>query len=152
MKRFQFKLSPLLSFRAYQERLAQQETAGAHKNVAQCRQMIQNLKQEHEQQSEQVHQILEKGTTAIRFLAYCQYLDSVENQIENEKSRKVQLKKILDEKITKLKKKSVEKKVMELYRDKLKDQYQKEFQKEQQKELDEISSLKQARKVAHENS
>ena len=145
MKRFEFKLQPLLKYRQYLERLAQQNTARAHMDVKRCDEQITHLKQAYDQTTDSIETIIVKGISASEFRRYHQYLGSVANSIEGEKLRKINLNKVLKEKLLELKKKSVEKKAMELYREKLKDQYTHEIIKNEQKELDEISSLKTAR-------
>jgi len=145
MKRFKFKLQPLLNYRQYLERLAQQNTARAHMDVGLCEKQIAHLKQTYDQNAEKIEMIVTKGVSAFKFRQYHQYLDSVGTGIEDEKSRKIDLQRILQKKLLELKKKSVDKKAMELYREKLKAKYDQEVIKNEQKELDEISSLKTAR-------
>jgi len=150
MKRFEFKLQPVLNFRKYQERIAQQNTAKAQMDVKNCEKGIIDLKQAYEEGADQIENIVANGVSASEFRQYHQYLDSVEGRIEDEKKRKIKLKKKLEEKLQVLKKKSVEKKAMELHREKLKAVYNNEVIKIEQKESDEISSLKTARKLSNE--
>jgi len=150
MKRFNFRLEPLLNYRKYLERIAQQHTAKAHMDVKNCENQISNLKQIWTESTDEVENIVEKGVSAKEFKRHHDYLDSVEAGIIQEKSRKLQLKKVLKEKLLELKKKSVDKKAMELYREKLKAVYTQELLKNEQKELDEISSLKIARELNNE--
>jgi len=150
MKRFEFKLQPLLNYRLYLERIAQQNTAKAHLDVKSCEQQIMDLKRRYLQNADKIEGIMQKGVSASEFRRYYNYIDSVENSIEDEKSKKIQLKKALEEKLLELKKKSVDKKAMELYREKLKKEYTQEIIKIEQKELDEISSLKTARALSNE--
>lgn len=152
MKRFKFKLQPLLTYRQYLERVAQQNTARAHLDVKTCENQILELKKTFDQHADKIEDVVAKGVSAIEFKRYHQYLDSVETSMENEKSRKTQLEKILKQKLLELKKKSVAKKTMELYRDRLKVEYTQEFLKIEQKESDEVSSIKTARKVSNETA
>ncbi len=150
MKRFEFKLQPLLKYREYLERLAQQKTAKAHLDVKNCEEQIVHLRQNWDQNAETMDGIVGNGVSAVEFRRYHNYLESLENNIEDEKQRKIQLKDKLKKKLLELKKKSVDKKVMELYREKLRTEYNQELVKIEQKELDEISSLKTARKLSNE--
>ena len=150
MKRFEFRLQPLLSYRQYLERLAQQNTARANMNVKNCEKQIIHLKQTYDQNTDTIENIVAKGVKASEFRRYHNYLDSVESEIEDEKLKKIGLKKVLKEKLLELKKKSVDKRAMEIYREKLQAEYTQEIIKIEQKELDEISSLKTARKLANE--
>jgi flagellar FliJ protein len=72
--------------------------------------------------------------------------------MEQEKFRKIKLSGILKEKLLILKKKTIDKKIMEIYRERLKIEYNQIILAADQKELDEISSLKTARKRSHEAS
>jgi flagellar FliJ protein len=145
MKKFQFKLQPLFKYRQYLERIAQQKTAKAHLNVKNCEQEISSLEQLWDDQADTIENVVEKGIPASQFQRYYQYQVAVENSIVEERLRKIQLDKTLNEKLLELKKKSVDRKAMELYREKIKVQYNQEVIKIEQKELDEISTLKTAR-------
>ncbi len=150
MKRFEFKLQPLLTYREYLERLAQQKTAKAHLDVKNCEDLIAHLRQTWDKNSEKMDGIVGEGVNAAEFKRYYYYRESLENDIEDEKVKELQLRETLKKKLLELKKKSVEKKAMELYREKLKTEYNQEIIKVEQKELDEISSLKTARKSSDE--
>ncbi|CCK81739.1 flagellar export protein FliJ [Desulfobacula toluolica] len=150
MKRFEFKLQPLLNYRKYLEQVARQNTAKASMDVENCAKQIVYLKQTYDQKVEKIEDIVANGVNAFEFRLHNQYLNAVENSIEDEKSRKIELQKILQEKLLELKKRSVDKKAMELYREKLKHEYTQEVLTIEQKELDEISSIKTARKLSNE--
>nr|NJM03466.1 flagellar export protein FliJ [Desulfobacula sp.] len=143
MKRFAFKLQPLLNYRDYLERVAKQNTAKAQMDVALCEKQIMELKNTRDQHQEKVEIELEQGTTASRFRQCHDYLDAVEIFMEQEKARKIKLSGILKQKLLELKKKTVEKKAMEIYRERLKSEYTQNMLAAEQKEMDEISSLKQ---------
>lgn len=148
MKKFQFKLDPLFKYKKYQERIAQQETAKAHLDVKTCEQQIADLRQTWDTQRQTMETAAQKGVSASVFQQYYQYLSSVGGSIVQERRRKIELDRTLDEKLLELKKKSMDKRAMELYRDKMKARYTQEVIQIEQKELDEISILKTARKTA----
>ncbi len=150
MKRFEFKLQPLLNYRKYLEQVARQNTAKASMDIENCKKKIISLKQAYDQKFEKIEDLVANGVNASDFRLHHQYLDAVESSMEDEKSRKIELKKVLEEKLLELKKKSIDKKAMELCREKLKDEYAQEVLKTEQKELDEISSIKTARKLSNE--
>ncbi len=152
MKRFHFKLEPLLKYRKYQERLAQQKTAKAHMDVQDCEMQISGLLYARSENVRNMDQIVDQGVSAVEFKRYYQYQDAVENSIQQEIVRKRQLQRILNEKLTELKQKSVEKKAMETYREKRRYQYSQEMIKNEQKTMDDILSVKTARKIFHETS
>jgi len=144
MKRFEFKLQPLLKYRQYLERIAQQDTARAVMDVSNCEKEINHLELMYDQNADKIEEVAMEGIKAAELKQFYQYLDSVEISIKQEKLRKIELKKKLKEKLLNLKKKSVEKKSIELYREKLKTQYTLDAVKTEQKELDEIFSIKTA--------
>ncbi len=152
MKRFDFRLQPMLNHREYLERIAKQNTARAQMDVVQCDGRITDLKNTRDEQAHNVENELEKGMSAFEFKQYCDYLNDVETRIEEEKARKIKLSGILKEKLLELKKKTVDKKAMEVYRERLKTEYTQKIFAAEQKEIDEISSLKTARKISNEAS
>ena len=152
MKRFQFKLEPLLTYRKYLERLAQQETARAQLDVKECEKVILKLEQEVIDQNEIADAGLKDGMNAADFKRFYNYFQAAELQIDDEKKRKQTLKTVLSQKLEALRKKSVDKKAMELYREKQKEIYDQDLLKTEQKELDEISSLKTARSSSNETN
>ncbi|MCP4673185.1 MAG: hypothetical protein GY857_17980, partial [Desulfobacula sp.] len=123
MKQFKFKLQPLLRYRQYLERVAQQNTAKAQMDVKNCEKQIMDLKQTWNQSADKIDNIITKGVNATTFRQYHNYLDTVQTNIRDEKLRKIQLNKLLKERLLKLKEKSVDKKAMELYKEKLKLKY-----------------------------
>lgn len=145
MKKFNFKLEPLLKYRQYLERIAQQKTAKAHLDVKGCEQEISRLEQTWDDQSDAMGSIAEAGVPGSLFQQYHQYLVAVESDIAQEHERKDHLEKVLNEKLLELKKRSVDKQAMEIYQDRLKEKYTHEMLLLEQKELDEISTLKTAR-------
>ena len=152
MKRFNFKLQPLLNYREYLERVAKQNTAKAQMDVALCEKQLIELKNTRDHQTKIVENELEQGISAFEFRQYHDYIDAVEIHMEQEKSRKRKLSGILKEKLLELKKKTVDKKAMEFYRERLKTDYIQNILTAEQKEMDEISSLKTARKLSNEAS
>jgi flagellar FliJ protein len=150
MKKFNFKLEPLLNYRKYLERLAQQKTAKANMDVKMSEKQIYNLDRTKTRNAQNIENIVSKGVSSTIFRQYYQYHESVESSIKEEKLRKIELDKVLKKKLVVLKKKSVDKKAMELYREKLKDLYTQEMVKNEQKEQDEMSSLKTARTLSNE--
>ncbi len=150
MKRFEFKLESLLNYRKYLERLAQQHTAKAHLDVTNCEKQITHLELIHDQSADKIEAIVDRGVKSSEFIKHHHYRKAVETGIKDEKLRKLELRKVLKKQMLELKKKSVEKKVMELYREKLKIRHDQEIIKNEQKELDEISSIKTARTLSNE--
>ena len=150
MKKFEFKLQPLLSYRRYLEKIAQQKIASAQMDIKKCEENIIELKQVWGKNVDKIEKVVKKGVNATVFRQYQNYLFSVETNLKNEKIRKIELNKILKEKLLVLKKKSIDKKVMALYKKKLKAEDDHEIIKIEQKVLDETVSLKTARRISNE--
>ena len=64
MKRFNFKLQPVLNFREYLERLSQQKTAKAHLDLNTCENQITQLKKRYVSASDDLEKNLAKGISA----------------------------------------------------------------------------------------
>ncbi|MFA5902522.1 MAG: flagellar export protein FliJ [Desulfobacula sp.] len=152
MKRFDFRLQPILNHREYLERVAKQNTARAQMDVVQCENRISDLNNTLDRQARKFENELEQGISAFEFRQHCDYLDDVETTMKQERERKIKLSGILREKLMELKKKTIDKKAMELYRERLKNEYTQTILAIEQKEMDEISSLKTARKLSNEAS
>jgi len=150
MKRFDFKLQPLLNYREYMERVAKQKTARAQMDVALCEKQILDLKDTLNRHAYLIETEMEQGMGSFEFKQYRDYLDAVEALIEQERLRKIKLSGILKEKVLELKKKTIDKKAMEFYRERLKTEYTQKGLATEQKEMDEMSSLKTARKLSNE--
>ncbi len=150
MKRFSFRLSSLLDFREYLERLARKETADAYKNVKKSQRVIDQLKEKYIKTAVMLDKIVLKGIKAEELQLYNQYLDMMDNSIVEEKQRKIELKKELEKKIAELTKKSVDKKVIERLKEKKETEYMEEFRKFDQETIDEVVSIKKARELNYE--
>ena len=109
MKRFEFKLQTLLSFRKHLERVAQQDMAKTVMEVSACETQIDLLQTTHGQSARKLESIVEKGVAAQEFKQHYDYLGAVTQMIAEEQQRKIQLAKILQKKRVVLKKRSVDK-------------------------------------------
>ncbi len=147
MKKFLFKLQPLLKYRKYLEHLAKQETAKAYKDVKDCERTIEDFKKIYAEKADELDKQASIGISALDFRYSRDFLDSIENDIKAEISRLVQFKTILLDRQKKLTEKSVDKKVIERLKQKQENDYMDAFRKNEQKEADEIASLKKARQI-----
>ena len=152
MKRFNFRLSSLLDFRKYLERLARKETAMAYKNVKDSQRAIEELKGRYIKTASELDKIVVKGIKAEELQLYNKYLDMVDNSIVDENKRKRGLKKILNKKIAELTKKSVDKKIIERLKEKQEIKYMEEFRKFEREAIDEVVLLKKARELNYESA
>ena len=148
MKRFEFRLQPLLNYRSYLEQMAKQDTAKARMDVMDSQKRIDLIREELTVSAGRMDDMVKKGVTASFFRQLTSYMDGMAFDMENETRKKSSLEKILEQKVEILKNKTKEKKSMELLKEKKKEEYIQEMMKLEQKGLDEISSLKKAREIS----
>lgn len=152
MKRFDFKLEPLLGYRGYLEKRAKQKTAEALRDVKASEEMIEQLKKRYSECRDHLEDVTSRGVSAERFRHYQNYLDSVESGIEEESDRKKNLDRVLGENIAELKSKRIDKKVIEQLKERKVNEYMEELRKFEQDTLDEVVSLRKAREVNDDSS
>lgn len=152
MKRFAFRLQPLLNYKAYRERLAQQDTAKAHMDIVNCEKQIADLKARLLATEDSMEKQIEKGVTAAVFQQHYAYVGAVASAIQLEKNRKKDLEKVYQEKLVVLKKRTIEKKTMDRLREKQAIAYGQEILQSEQKDLDEICALKSAREITNDTN
>ncbi len=151
MKKFQFRLQPLLNYRRHLEQLAKQEMAKVVADIAACEQRIQGLLDDGREAAQKLDRLVEKGMEAGSFNSYRNFITSVEYTVSQERALKAGLEKTLEEKREALKKRTIEKKALERLREKQADAYTQEMIREEQKGLDEMASVRKAREVNNEH-
>ena len=149
MKRFVFKLQSLLNYKKHLEQMAKQEVAAAAAEVNACERQIENLKENRAASVLKLDDLVEKGVEAREFNLYHGFLTAMDRMIIDEQNRKHELEKILDEKRSVLKKRTIDKKAMERLRERRAEEYTRDMIREEQKELDEIAALKTAREITN---
>ncbi|MDD4274061.1 MAG: flagellar export protein FliJ [Desulfobacter postgatei] len=150
MKKFQFRLQSLLKYKRHLEQVAKQSMAQAVADLLACEQHIAELQNDRIRATDQLDALVEKGMGAGQFNRYRQFITAVDQMIMLEHTRKTELEKILDDKREALKQRTIEKKALERLREKQAREYTHKMLREEQKNLDEITSLRTARKVNNE--
>ncbi|MBF0468040.1 MAG: flagellar export protein FliJ [Desulfamplus sp.] len=148
MKKFDFRLQPVLKYREHLENIAKQEYFQASMDVKAVHEMILQMEQTFRIMADKAEQETVKGVSALLFRQYNDYLDSLESDIALKRKEHEQLQRILAVKQQALTKKSVERKVIERLKEKRRGEYVEKFQAEEQKRADDMSSLKKARDVS----
>ncbi|MBF0302473.1 MAG: flagellar export protein FliJ [Desulfamplus sp.] len=148
MKKFNFRLQPVLKYREHLENIAKQEYFQASMDVKSAEEQIKQMEQGYQITSDNVEQETRKGIPAQLFRQYNDYLEALENDIILKRKEHEQLQKVLAVKQQALTKKSVERKVIERLREKKKSEYVEEFMAEDQKRADDMTSLKTAREAS----
>ncbi len=145
MKKFKFRLEPLMRYREFMERRKQLEVAKARSDVISCERSIEETRAAFSNTANQLTDDLSEGMDAARFLRVKDYLSGLESFENTEKKRRVQLVGVLTRRQKELKKKSVEKKAIEKLKLRQKEEYYTEMFKMEQQSLDDIIILREAR-------
>ena len=147
MKKFKFRLEPLMQYREFMERRKQLEVAQARTDVISCEQSIEQIRTTFSDTTDQLAEDLNQGIEAARFLRVNAYLSGLESLEEAEKKRHAQLLGVLARRQKELKKKTIEKKAIEKLKLRQKEEYYTGMMKEEQQSLDDIIILRQARSI-----
>lgn len=147
MKKFKFRLEPLMRYREFLERRKQLEVAKARSDVISCEQSIEQIRATFSETMNQLTDDLGMGIEAARFLRVQAYLSGLESFETAEKKRHIELLNLLAQRQKELAKKSVEKKAIEKLKTRQKEEYYTVMLKEEQKSLDDIVILRQARSI-----
>jgi flagellar FliJ protein len=147
MKKFQFRLEPLIKYREFLERQKQLEVAKARSDVLSCEQSIEKTRTAFSEAAASLDTALGEGMDAARFLQVRNYMAGLEAFGASEEKRRVGLLKVLKRRQKELAQKSVEKKAIEKLKARQKEEYYTAMLKEEQKEMDDTMILRQARSL-----
>lgn len=147
MKRFEFRLESLLAYKAHLEQVARRQMADAVSEVNRCEQQIQTLVQDRRSAALRLEDLVENGMNAVEFKQHHGFLSALERMILDERQNKQVLEKKVEEALTMLKKRTIDKKALERLREKQAKAYTQDMLREEQKELDEIAGIKTAREI-----
>ena len=145
MKKFQFRLEPLIKYREFLERQKQLEVAKARSDVLSCEQSIEKTRAAFSETAASLEAALGEGVDAARFLQVRNYMAGLEALEASEEKRRIGLLKVLKKRQKELAQKSVEKKAIEKLKARQKEEYYTAMLKEEQKTLDDTVILRQAR-------
>ena len=138
MKKFQFKLKALLSYREHIEKMAKEEVAKVQVAINHCNQSILECENAHRISALEFENKMVEGISAEDHGTYSVYLEGLELKIASEEELLEKLKVIFIKKQEELTKKSVSKKVIEKLKDKKKAEYYDELDKQAVKDSDEM--------------
>ncbi len=138
MKKFQFKLKALLSYREHIEKMAKEEVAKVQVEINKCLQSIRDCESMHLQNALEFEKKMIQGIYSEDHRAYSSYLRGLELRIISETELLEKLKIVLKIKQEELNKKSVSKKVIEKLKEKRKTEYYDYIDKQFMKEADEM--------------
>lgn len=141
MKKFQFSLKALLSYREHLEQIAMQELAKAQSDVNQVTAYIEEIEEEFNKARNSLEIESEKGITSEELGMYIDYLNGLEQKKYEAKEVLVRLMVIVEKRRSALQTKSIEKKIIMNLKDKRRTEYVNEALKSAQSDSDEMVLL-----------
>jgi flagellar protein FliJ len=147
MKKFKFKLEPLLRYRSFQEHQKKLAVAAARHEVMACEAAIEKMALLSRTTAETLDSAMAKGMDAMRFEWFNHYLAGLSSLRVAQEARRLELMRTLTLRQQELTEKSVARKVVENLKGRKKEDYYREALKTEQKTLDDMVILRSARKV-----
>ncbi|MFA6010285.1 MAG: flagellar export protein FliJ [Desulfobacteraceae bacterium] len=141
MKKFQFSLKALLSYREHLEQIAMQELAKAQSDVNQVTAYIEEIEEEFRKARNDLEVESEKGITSENLGMYIDYLNGLEQKKFEANEALSRLMVIVEKRRSALQTKSVEKKIIINLKDKRRSEYVNEALKSAQSDSDEMVLL-----------
>jgi flagellar protein FliJ len=147
MKKFKFKLDPLLRYRSFQEHQKKLAVAAARYEVMACEAAIDNLVRLARTTAETLDSAMANGMDATRLEWFKHYLEGLSSSRGSAEAQRIELMKMLTRRQQELTEKSVARKVVENLKARKKEDYYREALKTEQKVLDDMVILRSARKI-----
>lgn len=141
MKKFQFSLKALLSYREHLEQIAKQELAEVLAEINRVNEYIEELRTAAEEARETLQARSETGISASELNRYMDFLAGVEQRVHEAREYLFKLNQLEDKKRRVLAVKSVEKKAIVNLKDRRKKEYVDEMEKFLQQQSDEMVLL-----------
>ena len=141
MKKFQFSLKALLSYREHLERMAKQELAEVIAEINRVDGYLDELKEYEERARSDFEARSEEGISAGEITMFMDYLSGVEQRKLEARNYRKRLTQLEDKKRVALARKSVEKKVIVNLKERRKKEYVEETEKLLQQQSDEMVLL-----------
>ena len=147
MKRFQFRLDPLLRYREYLMEQAQQEVAKVRAGVQACEEQVARYEKAYEETAHELDREISEGIDVKRYKHFTDYMAGIESDLERENHSLNELLTLLEEKQAHLSQRAIDKKVLENLKNRRREEYYKDMMKTMQKEADDTVIVRKARAV-----
>ena len=141
MKKFQFRLEPVLKLRKYKERMAQMELAKAQAALQQGRALLEQSRLQEEKARRDWEGGLQKGMWEAEFRMYADHVRGLETQTKRAMENQARLQDAVEKSREDLLKVTTSRKTMDLLREERFKQYLLETGRLEQKETDELANL-----------
>ncbi|MFZ5572006.1 MAG: flagellar export protein FliJ [Thermodesulfobacteriota bacterium] len=147
MKRFRFRLEPLLRYREFKERQAQQKLFQAQTDLAESERRILRGSELFSESTRQLDEKTGAGITMAEYRLHRGYLSGIERALDMERRRRLKLIQTKEKRQQELAQKSKEKKLLEKLRDRKKEDYYQDVAEYLQKEIDDMVTVRKAREI-----
>lgn len=151
MKKYQFKLEPLLNHRRFVEDIRQKTFADVEKKVAEAKHIEKCLEEEHLRRAEELKEKMQAPRPASENALYATYLTSLSKRIEEQRQQVQAAEKERDEKRSALLEAVKNRKTLERLKEVRTDQYEQIQLKKEQEFTDEIGIQQHNRKTVSQN-
>ncbi len=147
MKRFRFRLEPMLRLRQFRERQAQQRFVQAQAEVAESERRLQQGSELFKESADVLDEKASAGMNISEYRIHRNHLTAIDRALEMERRRQRKLIQVREKRQQELAKKSKEKKMLENLREHKKDAYYQEVAVNLQKEIDDMVTVRKAREI-----
>lgn len=142
MKRFKFRLDPVIRYREYRERIAQIGLARETQALVESEKRISEIEQARRCTVSELDSEQKQGIEVDRHLIFTAYLQGLHDEIESERERLVEIDKRIREKQEAAKVETMKKKTLEWIKQTQYSKYLKWINRAEQKAADELIGLK----------
>ena len=144
---YRFKLEALLTHRRHQEETGQKELAQARRKLSEDREKLDRKKREKQESLENLHEKKKESTTVSDILLYMNFIQRLSKEIEDQAMRIHKTAKIVDQKRHELVAIMQKHKALKKLKYKEQQAYQQKLMQNERKLMDELSSIRHARKI-----
>jgi len=142
MKRFKFRLDPVIRYREYRERIAQIGLARETQALVESKNRISEIEQARRYTVSELDSEQKQGIEVDRHLIFTAYLQGLRDEIESERERLVEIDKRIREKQEAAKVETMKKKTLEWIKQIQYSKHLKWINRAEQKAADELIGLK----------
>ncbi len=147
MKRFRFRLEPLLRYRGFRERQAQQKLFQAQTDLADSERRILKGNEAFAESAKSLDEKTSAGIPITEYRLHRGYLTGIEMALDMERRRRSKLQQVTEKRQQELAQKSKEKKLLENLKDRKKEVYYQDITQYLQKEIDDMVTVRKAREI-----
>ena len=142
MKRFKFRLNPVIRYRQYRERMALIDLAGAKRALVETNNRIRQIKQTRKAAAMELEYQEAEGIGMDHYRIYTAYLDRLRRETESEGEHLVEIGRTIREKRKAVEVESINKQTLEWIKQTEYTKYLQEIGRAEQKAADELIGLR----------